>query len=203
MKRSTHRYIKGLSIGACALALSITASAVQRGQAPSVFMQPQAQSVINQYCATCHNQRTKTGNLELDTKDLAHLEKDIPAWESAVRKLRTGMMPPKNAARPDRATLDGLAGWLETGLDREAALHPNPGSPSVQRMNRNEYANAIRDLLDLEVDVSAMLPGDSTSSGFDNIADVLGTSPSLIQAYLSAAMKVSRLAVGNLAVQPA
>jgi hypothetical protein len=113
------------------------------------------------------------------------------------------MMPPKNAARPDRATLDGLAGWLETGLDREAALHPNPGSPSIQRMNRNEYANAIRDLLDLEVDVSGMLPGDSTSAGFDNVADVLGTSPSLIQAYLSAGMKISRLAVGNLSVQPA
>ncbi|HZI51289.1 MAG TPA: DUF1592 domain-containing protein, partial [Terriglobia bacterium] len=83
------------------------------------------------------------------------------------------------------------------------ALHPNPGSPSIQRMNRNEYANAIRDLLDLEVDVSAMLPGDSTSAGFDNVADVLGTSPSLIQAYLSAGMKISRLAVGNLSVQPA
>jgi mono/diheme cytochrome c family protein len=188
---------------AVALALSVTAGGAQRGPAPAAFSQQQAQSVINQYCATCHNQRTKTGNLELDTKDLAHLERDIPAWESVVRKLRTGMMPPKNSARPDRATLDRLAGWLETGLDREAALRPNPGSPSVQRLNRNEYANAIRDLLDLEVDVSAMLPGDSTSSGFDNIADVLGTSPSLIQAYLSAAMKISRLAVGNLAVQPA
>ncbi|HET9215948.1 MAG TPA: DUF1592 domain-containing protein, partial [Terriglobia bacterium] len=149
-----------------------------------------------------HNQRSKAGNFELDTKDLAHLEKDVVAWEAVVRKLRTGMMPPKNAARPDRATLDGLASWLETGLDREAALRPNPGSPSVQRMNRNEYANAIRDLLDLEVDVSTMLPGDSTSAGFDNVADVLGTSPSLMQAYLSAGMKISRLAVGNLSVQP-
>jgi hypothetical protein len=159
--------------------------------------------VINQYCTGCHNQQGKAGNLALDTKDLAHLEKDVVAWEAVVRKLRTGMMPPKNAARPDRATLDGLAGWLENGLDREAALHPNPGSPSIQRMNRNEYANAIRDLLDLEVDVSTMLPGDSTSAGFDNVADVLGTSPSLIQAYLSAGMKISRLAVGNLSVQPA
>ena len=189
----------------CALALSVTASGVQRGPAPAtpVFFQQQAQNVISQYCTTCHNQRSKTGNLELDTKDLAHLEKDVVAWEAVVRKLRTGMMPPKNAPRPDRSTLDGLAGWLEAGLDREAALHPNPGSPSVQRMNRNEYANAIRDLLDLEVDVSAMLPADSSTSGFDNIADVLGTSPSLIQAYLSAGMKISRLAVGDLAAQPA
>ena len=200
MKRSSFRWF---SIGACALALSVTASGVQRSPAITAFSPQQAQSVINQYCTTCHNQRSKTGNLELDTKDLAHLEKDVVAWEAVVRKLRTGMMPPKNAGRPDRATLDGLAAWLETGLDREAALHPNPGSPSVQRMNRNEYANAIRDLLDLEVDVSAMLPGDSTSAGFDNVADVLGTSPSLMQAYLSAGMKISRLAVGNLSVQPA
>ena len=200
MKRSSFRWF---SIGACALALSVTASGVQRSPAITAFSQQQAQSVINQYCTACHNQRSRTGNLELDTKDLAHLEKDVVAWEAVVRKVRTGMMPPKNAARPDRATLDGLAAWLETGLDREAALHRNPGSPSVQRMNRNEYANAIRDLLDLEVDVSAILPGDSTSAGFDNVADVLGTSPSLMQAYLSAGMKISRLAVGNLSVQPA
>jgi mono/diheme cytochrome c family protein len=200
MKRSTFGWF---SIGACTLALSVTASGVQRSPVITAFSPQQAQNVINQYCTGCHNQQGKAGNLALDTKDLAHLEKDVVAWEAVVRKLRTGMMPPKNAARPDRATLDGLAGWLETGLDREAALHPNPGSPSIQRMNRNEYANAIRDLLDLEVDVSGMLPGDSTSAGFDNVADVLGTSPSLIQAYLSAGMKISRLAVGNLSVQPA
>ena len=200
MKRSSFRWF---SIGACTLALSVTASGVQRSPGITAFSPQQAQNVINQYCIACHNQQGKAGNLALDTKDLAHLEKDVVAWEAVVRKLRTGMMPPKNSARPDRATLDGLAGWLETGLDREAALHPNPGSPSIQRMNRNEYANAIRDLLDLEVDVSAMLPGDSTSAGFDNVADVLGTSPSLIQAYLSAGMKISRLAVGNLSVQPA
>jgi len=190
-----------LWIAICAIGVSVTASGVQKDPAPLAAQE--AQAILNKYCTTCHNQRSKTGNLELDTKDLAHLEKDVVAWESVVRKLRTGMMPPKNAARPDRATLDGLATWLESGLDRQAALHPNPGSPSVQRMNRNEYANAIRDLLDLEVDVSAMLPGDSTIAGFDNIADVLGTSPSLIQAYLSAGMKISRLAVGDLAVQPA
>lgn len=203
MKHSSHRHFWGLSIAACAIGLSVSVSGVQRGPAPTVFFAQQAQNVINQYCTTCHNQRSKIGNLELDTKDLAHLEKDVVAWEAVVRKLRTGMMPPKNAPRPDRSTLDGLAGWLETGLDREAALHPNPGSPSVQRMNRTEYANAIRDLLDLDVDVAAMLPGDSTIAGFDNIADVLGTSPALIQGYVSAGMKISRLAVGDLAVQPA
>lgn len=203
MRSSSHRWVW---IAVCAFGFGATASGVQRGASspvPPALSAQDAQGVINQYCAACHNQRAKIANLELDTKDLAHLEKDIVAWEAVVRKLRTGMMPPKNAARPSRATLDGLAAWLERGLDRQAALHPNPGSPSVQRMNRNEYANAIRDLLDLEVDVSAMLPGDSTSAGFDNIADVLGTSPSLIQSYLSTGMKISRLAVGDLAVQPA
>ena len=107
-------------------------------------------------------------------------------------------MPPKSMRRPDRVTLDNVASWLETGLDRAATLHPNPGAPALQRMNRTEYANAIRDLLDLQVDVSKLLPSDSTVSGFDNIADVLGTSPSLIQSYVSAAMKISRLAVGDL-----
>ena len=192
-----------LWIAICAIGVSVTASGVQKDPVTAPVAAQEAQAILNKYCTTCHNQRSKTANLELDTKDLAHLEKDVVAWEAVVRKLRTGMMPPKNAARPDRATLDGLATWFESGLDRQAALHPDPGSPSVQRMNRNEYANAIRDLLDLEVDVSALLPVDSISAGFDNISDVLGTSPSLIQSYLSAGMKISRLAVGDLAVQPA
>ena len=160
--------------------------------------QQDVQATLKQYCITCHNQKAKTANLELDTKDLDHLEGDVIVWEAVVRKLRTGMMPPKSASRPDRVTLDGVAAWLEAGLDRAAALHPNPGSPSVHRMNRNEYANAIRDLLDLQVDVSTLLPSDSSSAGFDNISDILGTSPSLIQGYLSAAMKISRLAVGDM-----
>jgi mono/diheme cytochrome c family protein len=207
LKRHVRRW---LWLGLCALSLGVgdsdaplAAAIVQKPADTSALSMQEVQALITQYCIACHNQRTRTANLELDTKDLGHLEKDIVAWEAVVRKLRTGMMPPKNAARPGRGTLDGIAAWLENGLDRQAALHPNPGSPSVQRMNRNEYANAIRDLLDLEVDVTTLLPGDSTSSGFDNIADILGTSPALIQGYLSAAMKISRLAVGNLSVQPA
>src|SRR3954471_15655074 len=160
--------------------------------------QPDVQAVLKQYCITCHNQRAKTANLELDSKDLDHLDKDVVVWEAVVRKLRTGMMPPKNASRPERATLDNVAAWLETGLDRAAAVHPNPGAPALHRMNRNEYANAIRDLLDLQVDVTTLLPSDSSIAGFDNISDILGTSPSLIQGYLSAAMKISRLAVGDM-----
>ncbi len=174
----------------------------QRPAASPAMSQQQVQAVLNEYCVTCHNQRQKTASLELDTKDLAHLDADTVTWETVVRKLRTGMMPPKSMKRPDRATLDNVASWLESGLDRAAALHPNPGAPALQRMNRTEYANAIRDLLDLQVDVTRLLPSDSTVSGFDNIADVLGTSPTLIQSYVSAAMKISRLAVGDLSAPP-
>jgi len=179
------------------------AAGIQQGPANATAMsQQQVQAVLNEYCVTCHNQRQKTASLELDTKDLTRLEADTVAWETVIRKLRTGMMPPKSMRRPDRATLDNVASWLETGLDRAAALHPNPGAPALQRMNRTEYANAIRDLLDLQIDVTKLLPSDSTVSGFDNIADVLGTSPTLIQSYVSAAMKISRLAVGDLSAPP-
>jgi hypothetical protein len=156
------------------------------------------QAVLNEYCVACHNAQLKTASLELDGKDLSRLDLDTAAWESVVRKLRTGMMPPQSMRRPDRATLDAVAAWLEAGLDRAAARDPNPGSPSLHRMNRYEYANAVRDLLDLQVDVTTLLPSDSTVAGFDNIADVLGTSPTLAQAYVSAAMKISRLAIGDV-----
>jgi hypothetical protein len=168
----------------------------------ATLTQPQVQAVLNDYCVTCHNAQLKTASLELDGKDLGRLDLETAAWESVVRKLRTGMMPPQGMRRPDRPTLDGVAAWLEAGLDRAAARDPNPGSPSLHRMNRHEYANAVRDLLDLQVDVTTLLPSDSTVAGFDNVADVLGTSPTLVQAYVSAAMKISRLAVGDLSAPP-
>jgi hypothetical protein len=194
----------------CALGLFVIASDAssarvarqQRLQNSAVISQQQVQAVLSEYCVTCHNRQQKAASLELDTKDLARLELDVAVWESVVRKLRTGMMPPKAMRRPDRATLDNVASWLEAGLDRVAVLNPNPGAPSLHRMNRNEYANAISDLLDLQVDVTKLLPSDSTVAGFDNIADVLGTSPTLIQSYVSAAMKISRLAVGDLSAPP-
>jgi mono/diheme cytochrome c family protein len=183
----------------CALTFGRTGGHAQQGLASApTYTHAQVQSVLNEYCVTCHNARLKTASLELDGKDLTRLDLDVAAWESVVRKLRTGMMPPPSVKRPERAMLDAVAAWLETGLDRAAARAPNPGSPSVHRMNRHEYANAVRDLLDLHVDVTTLLPNDSTVAGFDNIADVLGTSPALIQAYVSAAMKISRLAIGDL-----
>ncbi len=115
-----------------------------------------------------------------------------------MRKVRAGLMPPAGMPRPERATLDGFAASLETPLDRAAALTPNPGSHLLHRMNRTEYANAIRDLLHLDVDATTLLPADDSSEGFDNIADALRVSPALVERYTSAAVKVSRLAVGNL-----
>jgi hypothetical protein len=131
--------------------------------------------------------------------DLDDLGQGAEVWEKAVRKLRTGAMPPSGAPRPDAATYDLMASWLETGLDRAAAAHPNPGRlPALHRLNRTEYHNAIRDLLALEnLDVALLLPADDSSYGFDNIADVLWVSPTLLDRYLAAARKISRLAVGD------
>jgi mono/diheme cytochrome c family protein len=154
--------------------------------------------VLKQYCITCHNERLKTGNLALDSIDLANLSANAETWEKVVRKLRTGSMPPVGARRPDDATYHSLIGWLEGELDRGEALQPNPGRPLIHRLNRTEYANAIRDLLALDLgDVTSLLPADDSSYGFDNIADVLGVSPFLQERYLAAADRISALAVGD------
>jgi cytochrome c551/c552 len=164
--------------------------------------QTQPQAVLNQYCVTCHNQKLKTGGLELDKLDLNHAGANAETWEKVVRKVRAGMMPPAGARRPDRKTLDGFAASVEGELDRAAALHPNPGRAPLHRMNRGEYANAIRDLLAVDVDPTTLLPADDSSGGFDNIADVLGVSPALLERYVSAAAKISRLAVGDPETAP-
>ena len=155
------------------------------------------QAFLNQYCAGCHNPRTKNGNLVLQGLDPARVDGGIEIWEKVVRKLRTGMMPPAAAPKPSPAARDTFTSALEAQLDRAAALHPDPGATALHRLNRAEYANVIRDLLALDVDVSAMLPPDDSAAGFDNNADVLGVSPALIEGYASAAAKVSRLAVGD------
>jgi Protein of unknown function (DUF1592)/Protein of unknown function (DUF1588)/Protein of unknown function (DUF1587)/Protein of unknown function (DUF1585)/Protein of unknown function (DUF1595)/Planctomycete cytochrome C len=169
------------------------------GQQPSV---PPPQALLDQYCITCHNQKLKTGGLELDKLDLESVGNDSEVWEKVARKLRAGMMPPAGARRPDRAALDALAASVESALDRAAAANPNPGRTPLHRMNRIEYANAIRDLLALEVDPVTLLPADDSSNGFDNVADVLGVSPALLERYVSAAAKISRLAVGNPETAP-
>jgi hypothetical protein len=170
------------------------------GQQPAPD-QPQ-RVLMNQYCVTCHNQKLKTGGLELDKLDLAHVASDAETWEKVVRKIRAGMMPPAGAARPGRNALDGFATAVEGALDQAAAANPNPGRTPLHRMNRAEYANAIRDLLAVEVDPTTLLPADDSSNGFDNIADVLGVSPALLERYVSAAAKISRLAVGDPETAP-
>src|SRR5262245_38269579 len=159
-------------------------------------------AVLKQYCITCHNERAKTAGLTLDTLDYQHLEKDAATWEKVIRKIKTGMMPPSGARRPERPVLDGFANEIEKRLDSAAARNPNPGTPALHRLNRTEYANVIRDLLALDIDVAALLPPDDATEGFANIADALGTSPALIQGYVSAAMKISRRAVGDRTLIP-
>ncbi len=169
-------------------------------QPQALFNGPQA--LLNQYCVTCHNTKLKTGGLALDKLDLSHSGVDAETWEKVSRKLRAGMMPPAGAPRPDRHALDALAGVVEDGLDRAAAANPNPGRAPLHRMNRGEYANAIRDLLAVDVDAATLLPADDSSNGFDNIADVLGISPALLERYVAAAAKISRLAVGDPETAP-
>ena len=154
-------------------------------------------ALLERYCITCHNERLKTGNLALDTLDLTKVGSSAPVWEKVVRKLRAGVMPPAGRPRPDETTYDAFVGWLEGELDRAAAAHPNPGrTETFHRLNRSEYQNAIRDLLDIELNIADLLPADDSSYGFDNIAGVLRISPALMERYLSAAKTISRQAVG-------
>jgi hypothetical protein len=152
---------------------------------------------LKQYCFTCHNARAKAGGLSLETMDLAKVPDSAEVWEKVLRKLRTGAMPPAGTARPDRATYNRVISWLETTIDRAAGPMVDPGRTLLHRMNRAEYANAIRDLLALDVDVVSLLPPDDSSYGFDNIADILGVSPALQERYLNAADTISALAVGT------
>jgi hypothetical protein len=157
---------------------------------------------LNRYCVACHNQRVKTANLELDTMSLDDVGAHGERWEKVVRKLRTGMMPPMGAPRPGREVIDGFTSELEARLDRVAKPDASLTTPALHRLNRTEYANAIRDLLAVEIDVESLLPPDGASEGFDNIAAALGVSPSLIQGYVSAALKISRQAIGDRTLAP-
>ena len=160
-------------------------------------------AVVNKYCITCHNERTKTAGLMLDKANISDPAATADVWEKAIRKMRVGMMPPQNAPHPDAATEASLISYLTTSLDRAGFAHPNPGRPLVHRLNRAEYANAIRDLLALDVDSSSLLPPDDAAYGFDNISDALGISPILLERYLTAAGKISSLAIGDPTTGPA
>jgi mono/diheme cytochrome c family protein len=154
-------------------------------------------ALLTQYCVTCHNARAKAGGLTLDPAELTQIDGHAETWEKVIRKLQTGMMPPSGAPRPGRPAIDGFVAALQAQIDRAAAAKPFAGTPALHRLNRAEYSNAIRDLLALDVDAASLLPPDDSAAGFDNIADVLGVSPALIEGYATAAAKISRLSVGD------
>ena len=169
--------------------------AVSHGAA---VLSPKSQNdLVARYCATCHSERGRAGGLTLAQFDAARLDANGEVAEKMIRKLRAGMMPPPGASRPDAAAITGMVHALETAMDSAAALNPRPGWRPFQRLNRVEYAAAVRDLLGLDVDVNAYLPPDTMSAGFDNVADVQSFSPQLMQGYLRAASQISRLAVGD------
>ena len=174
----------------------LVVGALALASASALCGQEAQRALINKYCVVCHNTKLKTGGLMLDQLDLAHLGDHAEIGEKVVRKLRAGMMPPSGMPRPDRAALDGLVTWMESELDRSATTYLPP--PGIHRLNRTEYTNAVRDVLALQVDATKFLPADDSTHGFDNIAGALTLSPALMEAYLSAAGKISRLAVGDV-----
>jgi hypothetical protein len=202
--------MKRLSLAGCLAIMTAVLSVsgqtpAPRPQQPStaaVAGAPAEKALLDQYCVTCHNDRAKSAGSEaarkltFDSLDVARVGDNPAAWEKIVRKLRAGMMPPSGVRRPDAATFEAMIVWLENELDRTAVVKmPAPG---LHRLNRTEYTNVIRDLLALDIDATKFLPSDDSTHGFDNMAGTLTLSPALLEAYISAAGKISRLAVGSV-----
>ncbi|MDO8793470.1 MAG: DUF1592 domain-containing protein [Vicinamibacterales bacterium] len=197
----------GLLAGALMLSTSLLA-------APKPARRPAAQTpatatpavpikgFVDTYCVACHNQRMKTAGLVFENRDLSDVGKDAEMWERVITKMHAGAMPPPGSKRPDGNTYQAFIDTVERSLDTAAVANADPGRPPIHRLNRLEYTNAIRDLLALEIDGKAMLPADDSGFGFDNIADVLSVSPGLLERYLLAANKISRLAVGDPSLVP-
>jgi hypothetical protein len=185
------------------LAASIAAAACQPSKPSTEEQARMAASTVQRYCVECHNDAERTADFTLERIPLDNVAANAEIWEHVVHKLRGRMMPPASESLPDLAVLDQVATYLEQQLDAAAAQHPNPGRKSLHRLNRTEYRNAIRDLFALEIDAAALLPNDSEAYGFDNIADVLGTDPSLLDRYLSAAWKITSAAIGDTNIPPA
>jgi hypothetical protein len=173
-------------------------------QAGQVGAQPvPASAVLSKYCITCHSEKRKTAGLMIDALDLQRVGANAEVWEKIARKFRTHEMPPPGAPRPDAATYAAVTAHLENALDAAAGANPQGGRVPVHRLNRAEYANAIRDLLALDIDGRGLLPADDADQeGFDNVASVLTVSPALLENYLSAARMISRLAVGDTSRKP-
>src|SRR5262249_48336134 len=182
-----------IAAGFSLLGLGVSA----RPQAPAPPATDADTALVKQYCAGCHSDRGKAGGWSFASFDATAAVEQAPTVERMIRKLRLGMMPPPGARRPDEAALRALAESLETRIDRAAAIAPNPGWRPFQRLNRVEYARAVADLLALDVDTESLLPPDTISQSFDNVADVQSFSPTLIEGYLRAASRVASLAVGD------
>ena len=209
---------KGVTVGVCLAWLgavgaetsrSVQASAQQPTTAaasiPSVAASTTpARTLVTKYCVTCHNERLKTANVLLDKADAEQVANSADTWERVIVQLRSRAMPPTGMPRPDNATYDAAATWLETELDRAAIARLDPGRPAgLHRLNRTEYANAVRDLLGIEIDPASMLPPDAQAGGFDTNADALSVEPALLDRYLTAAAKIARLAIGDPTLRPA
>ncbi|MFT5322093.1 MAG: hypothetical protein ACI934_002256, partial [Pseudohongiellaceae bacterium] len=155
------------------------------------------QEIIDGYCIECHNLEDWEGSLALDLMDLGQVTQDAREWEKVIGKLNLQLMPPVGQPRPDQAAYDSMTNWLEEQLDSNAQTNPDPGRPGLFRLNRTEYATVIRDILDFDLNIEAILPPDNSSYGFDNIADIMTMSTTLLEGYLAAADRVSAIAVGD------
>jgi mono/diheme cytochrome c family protein len=185
------------------VAASFALAGAARDRQPAVRAPAPYATLVGTYCVGCHNDKLKTGGLSLQATDVSDIPAQAAVWEKVARKLRSGEMPPSTVrSRPDAQLAGEFAAYLEATLDRAAVAHPNPGRAPVHRLNRAEYSNATRDLLAVDVRPGDWLPVDDSGYGFDNIAAVLSTSPALLDRYMSAARKVSRLAVGDPTMKP-
>jgi mono/diheme cytochrome c family protein len=185
-----------LFIGGLATLYSGSSSRAQRANTLA------QRSLIEENCVVCHNQKSKTAGVSLQGLNFDNVGDNAALWERVLRKVRTGQMPPPGAPRLEASDSAAFVNWLEGALDRAARLNPDPGRPAVHRLNRTEYSNAIRDLLAVDINPGAALPVDDSGYGFDNIGEVLTISPALLEKYISAARKVSRLAAGDTEIKP-
>ncbi len=186
--------VGGITIISAVLGYGQAAAPVPQSLGTTAMSATAGRELVDQYCIGCHSDRVRTANLSLEHLDLTTAGDDAELWEKVVRKMRAGMMPPPGMRRPPVADYDALRDWLEAEIDRTASV--NPGTKVLHRLNRTEYANAIRDLLDLEIDAAMFLPADDSSRGFDNIAGSLTISPTLLETYVTSATKIARMAVG-------
>jgi hypothetical protein len=184
-----------------ALALAVAAALAACKPANEELAAAQ-QATLDRYCTDCHNEAEREGDLVLERAPLADAGAHAGIWEEVVQKLEVGLMPPPGEPRPDAAATAALKAYLVESLDAAAAASPDPGRYPLHRLNRAEYGNAIRDLFGFEVDVATLLPADSSSHGFDNVSDVLKTSPLLLERYLAVGMQVAATAVGDTRLEP-